>query len=63
MNSVYKLIPEGHVGVKPPQPWHQPCVDNSHDAPTHVHVPVGEVYRHVCPTCGEVQDIIGRGAH
>lgn len=29
------------------------CNDPSHDPPTHIHVPQGKGYRHVCPSCGK----------
>jgi predicted RNA-binding Zn-ribbon protein involved in translation (DUF1610 family) len=28
------------------------CFDPSHEAPTHLHIPAGKGYRHVCPSCG-----------
>lgn len=32
-----------------------PCKHPSHNPPSHIHVPEGKGYRHVCPHCGEVQ--------
>lgn len=34
------------------------CRDPEHHAPTHIHIPAGKGYRHVCPTCGAVQTIV-----
>ena len=34
------------------------CRDPEHHAPTHIHLPAGKGYRHVCPTCGAVQTIV-----
>ena len=34
------------------------CKDKSHDPPTHIHIPQGKGYRHVCPSCGKVTDLI-----
>lgn len=28
------------------------CVDPAHEAPTHLHIPSGKGYRHVCRSCG-----------
>ena len=34
------------------------CSDPSHNPPTHIHIPQGKGYRHVCPTCGNVITLI-----
>ena len=34
------------------------CKDKSHKPPTHIHIPQGKGYRHVCPSCGKVTDLI-----
>lgn len=34
------------------------CKDKSHEPPTHIHIPQGKGYRHVCPSCGKVTDLI-----
>ena len=34
------------------------CKDPSHKPPTHIHIPRGKGYRHVCPSCGKVIDLI-----
>ena len=35
------------------------CGDPKHSPPTHIHIPGGKGYRHVCPKCGKVTTIIG----
>ena len=32
----------------------EPCRDPSHEPPTHLVIPAGKRYRHVCPSCGRV---------
>lgn len=27
------------------------CTDPSHNPPTHLHIPTGKGYRHICPSC------------
>ena len=34
------------------------CKDKSHEPPTHIHIPQGKGYRHVCPSCGKVTELI-----
>lgn len=34
------------------------CKDKSHEPPTHIHIPQGKGYRHICPSCGKVTDLI-----
>jgi hypothetical protein len=29
------------------------CVSPEHNPPTHLYVPAGKRYRHVCPVCGQ----------
>lgn len=29
------------------------CTDVGHNFPSHVHIPTGKGYMHVCPSCGE----------
>lgn len=29
-----------------------PCLDPEHEPPSHMVIPQGKVYRHVCPSCG-----------
>ena len=33
----------------------EPCLHPEHNPPTHLCIPAGKVYRHVCPACGAVQ--------
>ena len=39
-------------------PQDKRCKDKSHEPPTHIHIPQGKGYRHVCPSCGKVTDLI-----
>lgn len=34
------------------------CTNPSHEPPTHIHIPQGKGYKHVCPSCGKVTDFI-----
>lgn len=34
------------------------CKDKSHEPPTHIYIPQGKGYRHICPSCGKVTDLI-----
>jgi hypothetical protein len=36
------------------------CMDPSHDPPTHMVIPKGKGYRHVCPRCRKVTTIISQ---
>lgn len=31
--------------------WEKPCMDPEHNMPTHIYVPPGKGYRHICPNC------------
>jgi len=37
--------------------WEPLCTHHEHNAPTHLVVPPGQQYRHVCPKCGNEQVI------
>ena len=40
--------------------WYEKnCRDPEHDAPILLYVPSGQVYKHVCPSCGNVIRISG----
>lgn len=34
------------------------CGHRSHNPPSHIHIPQGKGYRHICPECGEVFDLV-----
>ncbi len=34
------------------------CQSPSHESPKYLHIPQGKGYRHVCPQCGHIIDII-----
>lgn len=39
-------------------PKNNTCNDPGHNPPTHLHIPQGKGYRHVCPKCGATVDLI-----
>lgn len=39
-------------------PKNTKCGDSEHEPPKYLHIPQGKGYRHVCPRCGQVKDII-----
>ena len=34
------------------------CNDHEHDPPKYLHIPQGQGYRHICPSCGKPTVII-----
>ncbi len=50
--GIFKL-PESGSAFKLDEP--NKCLDPSHNFPSHLHIPQGHGYRHVCPKCGEVK--------
>lgn len=34
------------------------CKHPEHDPPSHIHIPEGKGYRHICPACGKVSTLI-----
>lgn len=34
------------------------CSFNGHKPPMHLYIPQGKGYRHICPECGRITDII-----
>lgn len=48
------------IGGLEPIPYHKPhCTGPEHYPPTHIYIPSGYQYRHICPTCGYETLIIG----
>lgn len=47
----------GFEDLNEPKNWHDydRCLDQEHSPPSHIYIPVGKRYRHVCPTCRNVQ--------
>lgn len=41
-----------------PFPKDTQCMDLEHTPPTHIFIPPGQGYGHVCPTCGKATLII-----
>lgn len=36
-----------------PEKEQLPCINFEHNPPTHLYIPPGQTYRHVCPGCGQ----------
>lgn len=39
-------------------PKQDKCLHPEHNPPSHIHIPQGKGYNHVCPSCGKEQNII-----
>lgn len=39
-------------------PFNSKCMDLQHEPPSHLHIPQGKGYRHICPSCGKVTTLI-----
>lgn len=46
------FAPKSPSGFEPLDTDLIPCLDPSHPPPTHLYIPPGQQYRHVCPRCG-----------
>jgi hypothetical protein len=44
--------PQKHGGLRPIKGLKPRCIDPSHEPPTHIVIPPGYEYEHVCPSCG-----------
>lgn len=53
-----EILPKDIKGGFFPLPKDKTCRNPEHQPPSHIHIPQGEGYRHVCPGCGNVIDII-----
>lgn len=42
-------------------PVYKTCRNPNHDVPSHLYVPAGQGYRHVCPACGHTSVIYNPG--
>ena len=40
-------------GFKPIPKLERPCSNPSHNPPSHLCIPQGQQYEHVCPSCGQ----------
>lgn len=36
----------------------KPCLDMAHNPPSHLYIPPGHGYRHICPSCGRMAILI-----
>jgi hypothetical protein len=43
---------EKQGGLEPIPEHERPCQSQQHLPPTHIHIPYGMQYRHICPSCG-----------
>ena len=34
------------------------CNNPEHDPPSHLHIPQGKGYKHVCPGCGKITNLV-----
>ena len=41
--------------------WKEYCLNPSHNPPTHLYIPSGQKYIHICPGCGRRLTIRGNG--
>lgn len=41
--------------------WVGICTHPDHNFPTHLYIPPGMGYRHICPGCGKIQTVIVNG--
>lgn len=48
---------KGRSGFEPINHLTKRCTDPEHTPPSHMVIPQGMRYRHVCPSCGETQYI------
>lgn len=55
------IYEEDKSGFFPIEVWESPCSDPGHNFPTHLHIPIGMGYKHVCPSCGKTQTVINNG--
>jgi hypothetical protein len=39
-------------GMEPIPDYQPPCCNPGHQPPTHLYIPPGQQYRHICPSCG-----------
>lgn len=49
-----------------PIPEHEmqkPCTGGEHNPPTHLWIPPGQQYRHICPACGHETILRNYGVH
>lgn len=51
-NSGKKKEPKKESGFEDDPVPFLVCQDRSHQPPSHLVIPPGKIYRHVCPSCG-----------
>lgn len=45
-------FPKGGFEDDPASAWVKPCQHKEHKPPSHLVIPEGKIYRHICPACG-----------
>jgi len=51
LDDLLKGIKKG--GFEPIEEKQKTCMDPEHEPPWLLHIPYGQQYRHICPTCGQ----------
>ena len=39
-------------------PKNESCTDVNHNPPSHLYIPPGKGYKHICPTCGKLTNLV-----
>lgn len=39
-------------------PQESKCLDIEHEPPKHLHIPQGKGYKHICPSCGKITNLV-----
>lgn len=55
--AVERVKASGFFDLEKPE-YEDNCVSIAHNPPTHIFIPSGKGYRHVCPRCGKITTII-----
>lgn len=57
LNRLFEMEDENKESGFYDLPQVKNCKNPSHQPPTHIHIPQGKGYRHVCPSCGKVTNL------
>lgn len=52
-----KAEPRPQPGIEDDPDYKMPCTNPGHHPPSHICIPQGKQYRHICPACGETRII------
>lgn len=61
MESVKNAEKEQKSGFFRVKGWDATCTHPEHNFPTHLYIPLGMGYKHVCPGCGKIHTVINNG--